>query len=305
MQFYQLRADLSKIYGNATIKSRKPDQIWVAHSGESSADVRSSQAYEENPILNQLFNWTIFLSKNATIHKKYFHIYKQNYNKFSLKPRKEFNLNTNKSKDFCWMVSNCGGTFSQNRFKIADSLIRSLSNKVHIWGAGIKNGCVKSNHPNIISHGPVEGLHTNFYDEAQERIKDCKFYFAFENSNCTDYVTEKFFNSIAVGAIPVVIGWWDTYRELLPGSFIHVNEFSNTSQLAEYLESLLKDETKMKKYHEWRKYYRYERTGVKAACELCQKLERLKLAQLLGDRSNPSIIPNMAEHYKTLQKCAA
>ena len=34
-----------------------------------------------------------------------------------------------------------------------------------------------------------------------------KFYFAFENSNCDDYITEKFFNSIRrADVVPVVMG---------------------------------------------------------------------------------------------------
>ena len=200
------------------------------------------------------------------------------------------------------MISNCEITFSQTRYIIADSLIESLTSKVHIWGNAIKRGCVNGIHKNIVNHGPVKGLHTNYYDVAQKTISDCKFYFAFENSNCSDYVTEKFLNAIEAGAIPIVIGWWDTYKELLPGSYIHVNEFADSSQLAEYLESLLKDKKKMKKYHEWRKYYTYERAGLKAACELCQKLEKFKLFQEAG-YSKPSIISNMAAEYKTLQKC--
>ena len=203
------------------------------------------------------------------------------------------------------MVSNCGSIFSWTRFKVADSLFRSLSRKVHLWGNAInhKSGCINRSHPNIVNHGVVPGAGVVYYDTAQKYIKDCKFYFAFENSNCSDYVTEKFMNAIEVGAIPIVVGWWDTYRELLPGSFIHVNEFSNASQLAEYLESLLKDEKKMKKYHEWRKYYKYERTGAKASCELCEKLQQLKLSRLAGKPLKPTIIPDMAEKFRTLQNC--
>ena len=203
------------------------------------------------------------------------------------------------------MISNCQNTFSRTRFIIADSLIQSLTSKVHIWGSAINAGCVNGSHQNIVNHGPVNGLHNIYYDVPQKIISDCKFYFAFENSNCSDYVTEKFPNAIEAGAIPIVIGWWESYEELLPGSYIHVNEFANSSQLAEYLASLLKDETKMNKYHEWRNYYRYERTGVKAACELCRKLERFKLDRIAGRRLKPSIITNMAEKYKSLQKCTA
>ncbi|XP_075258479.1 4-galactosyl-N-acetylglucosaminide 3-alpha-L-fucosyltransferase FUT6-like [Convolutriloba macropyga] len=195
--------------------------------------------------------------------------------------------------------------FSKNRYKIAQSLIESLSSKIHIWGRALRLGCFKPDSQKIVNHGEIGGLGTSYYDVAQTHIKDCKFYLAFENTNCSDYVTEKFMNAIEAGAIPIVVSWWDTYEKLLPGSFIHVNKFANTSQLAEYLESLLKDEKKMNKYHEWRKIYRYERTGVKAACELCRKLENLKIAQLNGKKFNHSVIKNMAEEFKRLQSCAS
>ena len=250
-----------------------------------------------------MFNWTIFQSRDATIHKKFVHIYKKKGDDFHSKQPETF-LFKNKSKDFCWIVSHCDHLFSRKRFEIANSLNSYLTSKVHIWGKAVELGCVNTSYKNIVDHGENKGAGVSYYDTAQNYIKDCKFYFAFENTNCSDYVTEKFMNAIEVGAIPIVNGWWDTYRELLPGSYIHVNEFANTSQLAEYLESLLKDEKKMKKYHEWRKFYRYGRTGVKAACELCHKLEKLKLAQIAGNQSDPAIIENMAEKFKTLQNCS-
>ena len=275
------------------------------YSEEASANVVSSGFFKRDTTLDKMFNWTIFQSKNATIHKKFVHIYKKSEHEIYLQPEPEFNEFQNKSKDFCWMISNCEKVFSQSRYKIAEALIGALSSKVHIWGNAIRDKCVNGTHKNIENHGTVDRLHQNYYDEAQRHIKDCKFYFAFENSNCSDYVTEKFLNSIAVGAIPIVTGWWDTYEELLPGSYIHVNEFSNSSQLAEYLERLLQDEKLMNKYHKWRKFYRYERTGLKAACQLCHKLNKFKLAQLTGKRLKPTIIPSMFEKYKTLQKCVS
>jgi hypothetical protein len=36
-------------------------------------------------------------------------------------------------------------------------------------------------------------------------VKKYKFYLSFENSLCTEYITEKFFNAMEYGAIPIGI----------------------------------------------------------------------------------------------------
>ena len=36
--------------------------------------------------------------------------------------------------------------------------------------------------------------------------RDYKFLLAFENSNCVDYITEKFFNALANSVVPIVMG---------------------------------------------------------------------------------------------------
>ena len=42
-----------------------------------------------------------------------------------------------------------------------------------------------------------------------------KFYLAFENSNCQDYITEKFWSILNHDVIPIVMGpTWENYKEL-------------------------------------------------------------------------------------------
>ena len=64
-----------------------------------------------------------------------------------------------------------------------------------------------------------------------------KFYLAFENHNCQDYITEKFFNVIRRGDIvPVVMGATKEAYNLFgpPGSFIHVDDFAGPAELGGY-----------------------------------------------------------------------
>ena len=56
-----------------------------------------------------------------------------------------------------------------------------------------------------------------------------------------DYVTEKFWRTLAKPVIPVVMGGANYTKEAPPNSFIHVNDFKSVKSLADYLKSLLKD----------------------------------------------------------------
>ncbi|RXG61142.1 Alpha-(1,3)-fucosyltransferase 6 [Armadillidium vulgare] len=69
-------------------------------------------------------------------------------------------------------------------------------------------------------------------------INPYKFYLAFENSNCKDYITEKaWWNSFEKETVPVVMGTTKSnYEKLLPpNSFIHVDDFESPKHLADYI----------------------------------------------------------------------
>ena len=56
--------------------------------------------------------------------------------------------------------------------------------------------------------------------------KQYKFVIAFENACATDYVTEKFFDPLIAGAVPIYLGA-PNINEFAPGEhcFIHANDF--------------------------------------------------------------------------------
>ena len=55
--------------------------------------------------------------------------------------------------------------------------------------------------------------------------KTYPFYFAFENSLCDDYVTEKFYNAFRADMIPVVLNGVNMSRIAPQHSYIDVKEF--------------------------------------------------------------------------------
>jgi hypothetical protein len=74
-----------------------------------------------------------------------------------------------------------------------------------------------------------------------------KFYIAFENSDCKEYITEKFYRTLTLPVVPVVMGWGDYAINSPPNSYIDVNDFTSIKALADYLKELDKDQVNTEK----------------------------------------------------------
>ncbi|XP_046545199.1 alpha-(1,3)-fucosyltransferase C-like [Haliotis rubra] len=128
-----------------------------------------------------------------------------------------------KSRTAAWFVSSC---LTQSR---REEYVRQLQTyiRVDVYGKCGTMNCTSE------GEGSCLGLLNTTY----------KFYLAFENSLCVDYVTEKFFNTFDTTAVPVVRGGAD-YAKLFPeGTFINADDFSGPRQLGQYLDYLDKNET--------------------------------------------------------------
>ena len=96
-------------------------------------------------------------------------------------------------------------------------------------------------------------------DNITALLLDYKFYLAFENAHCQDYITEKaFHNSLVHGSIPIVLGPNEAnYRQLLPpNSFLHTEQFKNLTELAQKLHEIANQSSLFSFYHQWRNDYR-------------------------------------------------
>ena len=113
-------------------------------------------------------------------------------------------------------------------------------------------------------------------------LETSKFYLAFESQTCTDYITEKFWRTLKLGAIPIVSGpnREDYQRVAPPHSFIHVDDFQTDEQLAQLLQSIGNNRNLFGKYHYWRRFYDvyFEAKNVEPFrfCELCYRLNTNK-----------------------------
>lgn len=80
-----------------------------------------------------------------------------------------------------------------------------------------------------------------------------RFVIAFENAIASDYVTEKFYDPLLAGAVPVYLGA-PNIEDFVPGDrcYIDVRDFESPKALAAYLERCLNDDREYMKYHAWR-----------------------------------------------------
>jgi hypothetical protein len=84
-------------------------------------------------------------------------------------------------------------------------------------------------------------------------IATYKFTLAFENSIARDYVTEKFYDPLMAGSVPVYLGA-PNIADFAPGDhcFINAADFSDAAALAKYLNFLDADDEAYRAYHAWR-----------------------------------------------------
>ena len=207
-------------------------------------------------LFNNFFNWTMTYRLDSDIpspyktnKKRYYYYYGKNY------PKKNYPKLANKTGTIAWMASHCNT--KSDRENYINELMKHIP--VDIYGgcsyhATNYRGC--KNCENIIN-------------------KRYKFYLAFENSFCDDYVTEKLWNYIG-STVPVVMGQADYKAITPPHSIINILDFHGPKHLAAYLKQLIKNETEYLSYFSWQHLYK-EKKISNPWCKLCQMLNNQEL----------------------------
>lgn len=107
-------------------------------------------------------------------------------------------------------------------------------------------------------------------------MRTYKFYLAFENGFCEDYVTEKYWEqALEHDLVPVLMGGADYSELVIPESYINVLDFSSIENLASYLKALDTNSTAYNEYFHWKK--KYETEPIDALCKLCEMLHNESL----------------------------
>lgn len=118
-------------------------------------------------------------------------------------------------------------------------------------------------------------------------LANYRFNFAFENAIAPDYVTEKFYEPLLAGSVPVYLGA-PNIAEFAPvvDCYINAADFSGPKELADYLLRLSHDEAAYARYLNWR-----ERPFTEPFQKLCSKISHpglVKLCQLVAARAGTS-----------------
>jgi hypothetical protein len=114
-------------------------------------------------------------------------------------------------------------------------------------------------------------------------LSSYRFTLAFENAIAPDYVTEKLYEPLLAGSVPIYLGA-PNVAEFAPeeGCYINTADFSGPAQLADYLLQLNRDETAYARYLNWRQ--RPLSDQFKALCQRTNRSGMQRLCDLMSAR---------------------
>ncbi|KAF2367832.1 Glycosyl transferase family 10 [Trinorchestia longiramus] len=187
--------------------------------------------------------------------------------------------NSRKFKMATWFVSNCQFDESE-RSQLSKTLQRN-GVQVDIYGRCGSLTCPKRNSQCL------EMLETDY-----------KFYFAFENSLCNQYVTEKFYKALRYSAVPITYGLGHELTGAPKSSYIDVFDFPDVKSLADYIIYLDSNATAYNEYFRWQLTYEVD-LHVRLREKLCE------LCQILVDGTEPERRYSNFESWATEGQCVA
>ena len=212
------------------------NQRWIHFSHETPFTDALSLQYDN------VFNWSMSYNRKANVFAGYGQHSLIGNNKL-MSPPPPKNYSANKDKLVVWRVSNCGP-------KLRLQYALQLEKYIPLMVIG---GCGKyfKNHRNCPKT-----------EECKRIVGKYKFYLAFENRFCEDYVTEKYWETLDREQVPIHFGDGDNVV-MVPGSYIDASKFSSIKALADHLLFLDQNPAEYNKYFEWKnKYYLRKVLGV-------------------------------------------
>ena len=235
-------------------KYRHPKQAWVFLSQEANPSM-------SGPLPNHTFNWTMSYRRDSTFRIPYGGPYvKKSPEELKRDYITTIDYFSEKTKFAVIQVSNCRDTARRYR------IIHELSKYIDIEQFGKCSGNV------LCELGKVS------FEECTNRLKHYKFYLAFENTYCRDYITEKYWQSqLNRHQIPVVAFSNATTQLLPPHSYINIFDFPSLKAVADKLMEVASNKTLYNSFFEWQNSYKG--VGRNAYCVMCEYLHSNRTAQ--------------------------
>lgn len=222
-----------------------PRQRWVFHLNEPASHtflkVKSLRGF------NNFFNWTMTYRLDSDIPTPYVSLFKR-----AAAVEYKTNVAQRKTKFATWFATRCDT--KSRREAVVQKLKEYFT--VDVFGRS----------------GRCDQIHCKDCNWDDMLNNQYKFYLAFENGLCRDYVTEKLHRGLTHDIIPVVFGAVNYSKYAPPHSYINVFDFQTTKHLADYLLLLDKNDTLYNQYFEWKKHYIIQQNGINPWCTLCSKL---------------------------------
>ena len=260
---------------NEAKKNRPSAQRWVFYAKES------PEVISIGTRADGVYNWTATYRQDSDFFVPYGSYAPLKIHEFDVQPDENVNYAEGKDKLVTFGMSrHCGG----HRFEFVRALMKHID--VSLFGrcATVFDSNNTWNCPHDMGDGCLQ--------EYQRH----KFYLAFENSLCVDYITEKYWrNSLERGLVPIVLGGARySPGQVIPGSFINAADFESVKDLADYLKYLDKNDTAYNQFFQWKTKYKI----VKYEFWLCQ------LCKALHDSTKPEkIYYKMSEFWGKKGSC--
>ncbi|XP_020916968.1 alpha-(1,3)-fucosyltransferase fut-5-like [Exaiptasia diaphana] len=231
---------------------RNPQQRWVyfTHENPQNANHDPSQ-------YNGIFNWTVTYRRDSDV------FYPDGYYREILSPDEipKNHVTTNyaepKDKLIVWAASHCG--------LLRDDVVHKIAHFLPLTVIGRCAKLFNQKTPNFCKRGS---------NDCSSFLRRFKFYLAFENAMCTDYITEKYWETpFDNNMVPIVLGSNYDFKVAIPGSYINILDFQNIEALVKYIEYLDRNDTAYNEYFQWKtKYTRIEPGEKSWTCQLCANI---------------------------------
>lgn len=153
-------------------------------------------------------------------------------------------------KGAAFVASTCHRSSTTKR----DEIVKELQSLMRVDGLGKCRHTPPGPEGISLSVGatPLESLLLK-----QAAISNYLFYFAFENTREPGYVTEKVFDALIAGTVPVYLGSSEDCKKIVPfkHAVIYVDDFDSISSLSKHLIYLAKTKSAYDEYRSWRQNF--------------------------------------------------